>query len=135
MKSRRNIVTVILFLSLASVLVYALLPAMAPAGTSFPKAEGIDVFNVVSDPYAYKGEITVRGGVMSVDPTKKLFNMVDYREYRACRSVDCAPAWTTVLYNGKLPERTNVVEMTGVIEKNPAGKGGYILRAKGVKVK
>ena len=121
----------ILFLCLG----FALFPGKTPASTSFPNAEGIDVVNLASDPYAYTGEITVRGGVMSVDPAKKLFAIVDYREYKACRSVDCAPAWTTVLYNGKLPQRTNVVEVTGVIEKNPAGKGGYVLRARGVKVK
>lgn len=91
--------------------------------------------NLASDPHAYKGDITVRGGVMSAEPGKKMFQIIDYREYRACRSVDCAPVWVTVLYNGKLPERMSVVEITGSIEKNPAGKGGFILRAKAVMVK
>lgn len=120
---------------LPALLLLAILPAGASGFTPFPKAEGVDVANLASDPYAYKGDITVRGGVMSVEPGKKMFHIVDYREYRACRIVDCAPVWVSVLYNGKLPERTNVVEITGSIEKNPAGKGGYILRAKAVKVK
>jgi hypothetical protein len=120
---------------LPAFLLLGALPAASSGFTSFPKAEGVDVANLASDPYAYKGDITVRGGVMTVEPGKKMFHIVDYREYRACRSVDCAPVWVTVLYNGKLPERTNVVEITGGIEKNPAGKGGYILRAKAVRVR
>ena len=120
---------------LPAFLLLAIIPAAASGFTPFPKAEGIDVFNLASDPYAYKGDITVRGGVMSVEPGKKMFHIVDYREYRACRNVDCAPVWVSVLYNGKLPERMNVVEITGNIEKSPGGKGGYILRAKAVRVK
>lgn len=120
---------------LPALLLLAILPAVSSGFTSFPKAEGVDVFNLASDPYAYKGDITVRGGVMSVEPGKKMFRIVDYREYRTCRIVDCSPVWVTVLYNGKLPDRTNVVEITGSIENNPAGKGGYILRAKAVRVK
>lgn len=120
---------------LPALLLLAIVPAAASGFTSFPKAEGVDVSNLASDPYAYKGDITVRGGVMSTEPGKKMFHIVDYREYRACRIVDCAPVWVSVLYNGKFPERMNVVEITGNIEKNPGGKGGYILRAKAVRVK
>lgn len=120
---------------LPAFLLLAILPAASSGFTPFPKAEGVDVSNLASDPYAYKGDITVRGGVMSVEQGKKMFHIVDYREYRACRSIDCAPVWISVLYNGKLPERMNVVEITGSIEKNPAGKDGYVLRAKAVRVK
>jgi len=120
---------------LPAFLLLAILPAASSGFTSFPKAEGVDVFNLASDPYAYKGDLTVRGGVISAEPGKKMFHIIDYREYRACRIVDCTPVWVTVLYNGKLPERTNVVEITGSIEENTAGKGGYILRAKAVRVK
>lgn len=120
---------------LASLLVLAILPTASSGFTPFQKADGVDVASLVSDPFAYKGELTVRGAVMNVDPGKKMFHIIDYREYRACRSVDCAKEWTSVLYEGKLPERMNVVEITGSIEKNPAGKGGYVLRAKAVRVK
>ena len=120
---------------LPAFLLLAILPAASSGFTSFPKAEGVDVFNLASDPYAYKGDLTVSGGVISAEPGKKMFHIIDYREYRACRIVDCTPVWVTVLYNGKLPERTNVVEITGSIEENTAGKGGYILRAKAVRVK
>ena len=107
----------------------------APAVTPFPKAEGLDVASVFSDPFAYKGEVKVRGAVMDADPAKKLFNVIDYREYRACRAVNCAKEWVTVEFAGKLPAVASVVEITGSIEKNPAGKGGYVLRAKAVAVK
>ena len=124
-----------LILLLPAFLLLAILPAASSGFSSFPKAEGVDVANLASDPYAYKGDITVRGGVMSAEPGKKMFHIIDYREYRVCRIVDCTPLWVTVLYNGKLPDRTNVVEVTGSIEKDPAGKGGFILRAKAVRVK
>jgi hypothetical protein len=126
---------------LPAFLLLAILPACDPSRSAssefrfFPKAEGVDVFNLAADPYAYKGDITVRGGVMSVEPGKKMFHIVDYREYRACRTVDCAKEFVTVFFGGKLPERMNVVEVTGSVEKNPAGKGGYVLRAKAVRVK
>jgi hypothetical protein len=107
----------------------------ALAFTPFPKAEGVDVASVFSDPFAYKGEVKVRGAVMDADPAKKLFNIIDYREYRACRAVDCAREWVTVRFDGKPPAVASVVEITGIIEKNPAGKGGFVLRAKAVAVK
>jgi hypothetical protein len=125
----------ILIALLPALLLVAILPAASSGFTFFPKAKGMDVANLASDPYAYKGDITVRGGVMSAETEKKMFHIVDYREYRACRIVDCSPVWVTVLYNGKLPEWMNVVEITGRIEKNPPGKDGYILRAKAVRVK
>ena len=125
----------ILIALLPALLLVAILPAASSGFTFFPKAKGMDVANLASDPYAYKGDLTVRGGVISAEPGKKMFHIIDYREYRACRIVDCTPVWVTVLYNGKLPERTNVVEITGSIEENTAGKGGYILRAKAVRVK
>jgi len=118
-----------------ALLVLAILPAASSGFTPFPKAAGVDVASLVSDPFAYKGELTVRGAVMSVDPGKKMFHIIDYKEYRACRTVDCAKEWTSVLYEGKLPERINVVEVTGTVERNAAGKGGFVLRAKGVKVR
>lgn len=118
-----------------ALIVLALLPVVSSAFTLFPKAEGVDVANLASDPYAYKGDITVRGGVMYAEPGKQMFHILDYREYRACRTVDCPKEWVTVLYGGKLPERTNVVEVTGMVERNGAGKSGFVLRAKEVKVK
>ena len=115
----------------------ALMVSAAPstAAAPIPKADGLDVASVFSDPYAYKGEVKVRGAVMDTDPSKKLFNIIDYREYRACRVVDCAREWVTVLFAGKPPVVASVVEITGAIEKNPAGKGGFVLKAKAVTVK
>ncbi len=108
--------------------------APTAAVTPFPKAEGVDVASVFSDPFAYKGEINVRGAVMDADPAKKLFNIIDYREYRTCRAVNCAREWVTVLFEGKPPAVASVVEITGIIEKNRAGKGGFVLKAKTVAV-
>lgn len=131
MKSRRNLFAAILFLSLG----YALFPGEAVSFGPFPRAEGLDVASVCSDPFAYKGEIKVRGAVMNADPAKRLFTIIDYREYRACRAVNCAKEWVTVLFAGKPPAAASVVEVTGVIEKSAAGKGGFVLRAKSVAVR
>ena len=127
--------TIISTVSLLWLLALLLPASPAAAVTPIPKAEGLDVASVFSDPFAYKGEIKVRGAVMNADPAKKRFNIIDYREYRACRAVDCAREWVTVLYAGKPPAVASVAEITGVIEKNPAGKGGFVLRAKAVSVK
>ena len=121
--------------SLLWLLVCILHATSATAVTPVPKADGIDVASVFSDPFAYKGEIKIRGAVMDATPAKKLFNIIDYREYRACRAVDCAREWVTVVFEGKPPAVASVVEITGVIEKNVAGKGGFVLRANAVAVK
>jgi hypothetical protein len=118
-----------------ALLILAILPAASSGFIPFPRADGIDVDNLVSDPFAYKGDIRIRGAVMNVEPEKKIFNLLDYREYRACRTVDCPKEWVTVFFDGKLPEKTNIVEITGEVEKNPAGKDGFVLKAKAVKVK
>ncbi|MBM4274177.1 MAG: hypothetical protein FJ134_06935 [Deltaproteobacteria bacterium] len=102
---------------------------------SLPKAQGLDVDAVVSDPLAYKGAITIRGAVMSVEPEKNLFQVIDYREYGQCGVITCAAKWITVSFNGKLPAAKDVVEVKGEMEKNEAGKGGFIFKASEVKVK
>jgi hypothetical protein len=61
----------------------------------------VDVFNLASDPYAYKE--TSRSVGSRPGAGKKMFHIVDYREYRACRIVDWLARVVTVLYNGKLP--------------------------------
>lgn len=35
--------------------------------------------NLVSDPFAYKEELTVRGAIMNADPGTKMFHIIDYR--------------------------------------------------------
>lgn len=95
----------------------------------FPSAEGLEVNDVLADPSGYTGQITVRGGVTIASKKKKLVDLVDYREYRTCRKVDCGFKWLTVIVDKEIPKKKDVVEVTGVIEKNDAGKGGYVLRA------
>ena len=100
-----------------------------------PKAEGLDVDTVYSDPFAYKGEIKVRGAVAGLEPEKNLFLVIDYREYVACQSVACPAKWITVSASGKLPASGKVVEIKGVIDKDESAKGGFVLKASEVKVK
>lgn len=119
-------------LALATCLTF--LAGTALAGFGFPKAEGLDVHDVVADPSGYTGEIAVRGGVMSVDAEKHLFNIIDYREYRGCRTVECAVKWLSVAFASDLPEKWDVVEVAGAIEKSDLGEGGWILKATEVRV-
>jgi hypothetical protein len=55
------------------------------AYTPFPRAKGLDVASIVPDPFAYRGEINVRGAVSNVEAEMKTFTIIDYREYRAHR--------------------------------------------------
>ncbi len=111
--------------------------SLATAALAFtaPKAEGLDVDTVYSDPFAYKGEIKVRGAVGGLEPEKNRFLVIDYREFVACQGVSCPAKWITVSASGKLPDQGKVVEIKGTIEKDETGKGGFILKAGEVKVK
>ena len=113
----------------------ALSLATAALALKAPKAEGLDVDMVYADPFAYQGEIKVRGAVASLEPEKNRFLVIDYREYVACGSVACPAKWITVSASGKLPESGKVVEIKGSIEKDESGKGGFVLKASEVKVK
>lgn len=128
MKQRRVVVT-------ALALCLTVLSAVAWAGFGFPKASGLDVKDILSDPFGYTGEITVRGGVMSVSPEKKLFNLIDYREYRGCRSVGCAAHWLSVVYQGDSPQKGEVIEVRGTIVKSAVGDGGVALEATAMAVR
>jgi hypothetical protein len=117
-------------------LVFLALIAATPAfAFTAPKAEGLDVDTIYPDPFAYKGEIKVRGAVAGLEPEKKRFLIIDYREYVACQGVACPAKWATVSYSGQLPPSGKVVEIKGSIEKDEAAKGGFVLKASEVKVK
>lgn len=118
-------------------LIFLIVFSMGTAAFAFtaPKAEGLDVDTVYSDPFAYKGEIKVRGAVAGLEPEKSRFLVIDYKEYVACQSVACPAKWITVSASGKLPESGKVVEIKGAIEKDESAKGGFVLKASEVKVK
>ena len=125
MKQRKIVV-------IALALCLTVLGAVAWAGFGFPKASGLDVNDILSDPSGYTGEIAVRGGVMSVVPEKKLFNLIDYREYRGCRTVGCAAQRLSVVYQGDPPRKGEVVEVRGTIVQSAVGDGGFALEAAAV---
>ena len=116
-------------------LIFLIIMCTDASARLFPPANGLDVHDILADPLAYTGEITVRGGVMNVDVEKKLFEMIDYREYRSCRTVECALKWVTVSYEGDPPEKWDVVEITGIIEKNGSGKGGFIFKTREINIR
>ena len=122
-------------LSLVALGLLSLLAVTAAFAFTAPKAEGLDVDTVYSDPFAYKGEIRMRGAVTGPEPEKNRFLIIDYREYVACQGVSCPAKWITVVTSGKLPESGKVVEIKGGIEKDETAKGGFVLKASEVKVK
>jgi hypothetical protein len=111
--------------SLLSLVMISAIASSSAAYTPFPRAKGLDVASIVPDPFAYRGEIKVRGAVSNVEAEK----------YRACRRIDCAKEAITVFFDGNPPAVESVVEITGAVEKNAVGKGGFVLRAKTVSVK
>ena len=122
-------------LSLIALVFLSLLAASSALAFTAPKAEGLDVDTIYPDPFAYKGEIKVRGAVAGLDLEKNRFLIIDYREYVACQGVACPAKWATVSYSGQLPPSGKVVEIKGAIEKDEAAKGGFVLKASEVKVK
>ena len=118
-------------------LIFLIVLSLGTAALAFtaPKAEGLDVDTVYSDPFAYKGEIKVRGAAAGLEPDKNRFLVIDYKEYVACQSVACPAKWITVSASGKLPESGKVVEIKDAIEKDESAKGGFVLNASEVKVK
>ncbi|MBI4795715.1 MAG: hypothetical protein HY790_07740 [Deltaproteobacteria bacterium] len=118
-------------------LIFLIVLSLGTAALAFtaPKAEGLDVDMVYSDPFAYKGEIKVRGAVASLEPEKNRFLVIDYREYVACQGVACPAKWATVSYSGQLPPSGKIVEVKGTIEKDEGAKGGFVIKASEVKVK
>jgi aspartyl/asparaginyl-tRNA synthetase len=123
------------FLLIGLLAIFVLTLGTAAFAFTAPKAEGLDVDTVYSDPFAYKGEIKVRGAVAGLEPEKNRFLVIDYKEYVACQSVACPAKWITVSAGGKLPESGKVVEIKGAIEKDESAKGGFVLKASEVKVK
>jgi hypothetical protein len=118
-------------------LIFLIVLSLATAVLAFtaPKAEGLDVDTVYPDPFAYKGEIKVRGAVAGLDAEKNRFLVIDYREFVACQGVACPAKWITVSAGGQLPSSGKVVEIKGVIEKDDSAKGGFVLKASEIKVK
>lgn len=121
-------------IGLVLILAYGSFHLTARSASAISQAKGLDVNTVFSDPFGYSGEITVRGGVMSVDPQKRVFQIIDYREYAGCGVVTCALKWMTVIPNDKLPAVKDVVEVKGTIEKNESAAGGFVLKATDVRV-
>ncbi len=121
--------------SLLSLVLMTAIASSSAAYTPFPRAKGLDVASIVPDPFAYRGEINVRGAVSNVEAEMKTFTIIDYREYRTCRRIDCAKEEITVFFDGNPPAVESVVEITGAVEKNDVGEGGFVLRAKTVSVK
>ncbi len=84
------------------------------------KADGVLTVNdIQSDPYAYKGTITITGvvaGFSKKDP--KVFAVIDTSEAKTCKTTGCARFYLLVRYEGLIPKEWDEVNITGSITKH-----------------
>ncbi|MEK7812993.1 MAG: hypothetical protein AAB296_04465 [Candidatus Desantisbacteria bacterium] len=77
----------------------------------------LNVDDVAADPAAYKGTITVKGVVYSMNTSQKLFTMIDLREYERCKVVTCATKYLKVRWSGNLPVKEKKVMVIGKLRE------------------
>lgn len=83
----------------------------------------LSVNDIQSDPYAYKGTITITGVVADkskyrIDP--EVFLIVETTEAKICKITGCAKFYLPVRYKGEHPKEWDEVNVTGsFIEGNP----------------
>ncbi len=73
----------------------------------------LNVDEVVVDPSAYQGTITVTGIVYATDTGQKLFAIIDKREYERCKTITCATKYLKVRWDGNLPVKEKKVMVIG----------------------
>lgn len=125
-----------LLLTVLAVILMMVVHGEAKGGT---KEIALNVDDVVADPSAYQGTITVKGVVMSTEAKQKLFGLIDMREYERCKVLTCSTKYLVVQFSGKLPKVEKKVMVTGQLKQveidTPRGKmKGYRFFAKAVKV-
>jgi hypothetical protein len=85
----------------------------------------LSVNDIQTDPYAYKGTITITGVVAKFsEQDPKVFAMVDASEAKHCRQTGCARFYLFVRYEGNIPKEWDEVNVTGTFVE-----GGKLLFA------
>lgn len=90
----------------------------------------LSVNDIQSDPYAYKGTITITGVVADkskyrIDP--EVFLIVETTEAKICKITGCAKFYLPVRYKGVHPKEWDEVNVTGsFVEGNPFFVGNKV---------
>lgn len=105
---------------------YLVMAVIAGIAISCTKGEGQKAFKAVkegqvlsvadiqSDPFAYKGAITVTGVVAGkAEGDTKVFMMVDTTEAKVCKQTGCAKFYLPVRFEKELPKEWDEVNVTG----------------------
>jgi hypothetical protein len=101
---------------LSAFMAIILLAGFAFAGSK--NRQILSIRDIQSDPYAYKGTITVTGVVAdksrhSIPPD--VFLMVETLEAKLCKRTGCAKFYLPVKYKGEHPKEWDEVNITGKI--------------------
>ena len=100
------------------------------ATSAYPK---VGVAQLAKNPAAYRGRTFVLRGVVSgVVPKRRLFTLIDQKEYDSCRELDCSAYVVPVSFSGTLPDTAKSVLVTGRLEQPERGR--YLVQASQVEL-
>lgn len=83
--------------------------------------KAVDVDDLGDNPEKFKGEIVLRAVVSAVKESEGVFGVIDSREYESCGVLTCAKHNLPVKFDGELPARRTVVEITGEVIRDDKG--------------
>lgn len=112
-----------------ALLLLAIVPACNPSSSA--KDGGIlSVNDIQADPSAYKGTITITGVAAGRSQSRNLpqniFLIIETSEAKICKDTGCARFYLPVMFEGKLPQEWDEVNVTGSF----AGNGKVFVAAK-----
>lgn len=97
-----------------------------------PKTDGIiQVDDLAAEPENYQGDLVLKAAVVRVNEAEGIFAVLDYREFKQCRVLDCAKRYLPVKFSGDIPGPETLVQMTGQVVE---GEKGLIFKAKTLEV-
>lgn len=97
---------------------------------AYPK---VGVAQLAKNPTAFRGRTFVLRGVVSgVVPKRRLFTLIDQKEYDSCRELDCSAYVVPVSFSGTLPDTAKSVLVTGRLEQPERGR--YLVQASQVEL-
>ncbi len=100
------------------------------AAAAYPK---VGVEQLAKNPAAFRGRTFVLRGVVSgVVPKRRLFTLIDQKEYDSCRELGCSVYVVPVTFSGTLPDTAKSVLVTGRLEQPERGR--YLVQASQVEL-
>lgn len=104
--------------------------ARGKAAAAYPK---VGVAQLAKNPAAFRGRTFVlRGVVAGVVPKRRLFTLIDQKEYDSCRELGCSAYMVPVAFSGTLPDTAKSVLVTGRLEQPERGR--YLVQASQVEL-